>query len=189
MSSRRVRRIKSLAQEDVEAVNGERQLTESLGCGLIDLAGFDAAARAFEAEAQGDVLIVISKRAQETPDLLRASVRLLDDAQRGRDGDSFRNRGLEQSAIELPATLGALRVNAAAAILAQRGAGLREAGFRLQPFDGKAERRQLFSVIARLQFDIPEEHTVAAHAAGETEGGRDRILSGHDARFAGDGER
>ena len=152
-------------------MDGERQLTESLGGGLIDLTGFDAAARAFEAQAQGDVLIAISKRAQETPDLLRASVCLLDDAQRGRDGDFFRNRGLEHRAIELLATLRPLGVDAAAAILAQRGAGLREAGFRLQPFDGQAKGRQLFRVIARLQLDIPEEHAVAAHAAGETEGG------------------
>ena len=153
-------------------MNGERQFTESPGCVRIDLAGFDAAARAFEAQTQSDVLILISKHAKKSPDLLRAPVCLPDDAQRRGDGDFFRQRGLEQSAVELPATLGPLGVDAATAILAERGARLREAGFRLEPFDGKAERRELLGIVARLQLDIPEEHAVAAHAAAETEGGR-----------------
>ena len=182
-----MRRIEFLAQEDVEAVNGERKFTESFSCVRVDLVGLDAAACALEAQAQSDVLIVISKGAKKSPDLLGAPVRLLDDAQRGGDGDFFRNCGLEEGTIELPATLRPLVVDAATAIPTQRSAGLGEAGFRLQPFERQAKGLQLFRVISRLQLDIPEKDAVATHAAGETKSGRDRILRGHEARFSGSG--
>ena len=101
----RFRRVEFPTEEDVEAVNGEGQFAESPGCVRIDLAGFDAAAGAFETQAQSDVLILISECAKQPPNLLRASVCLLDGAQRRDDGGFFRQRGLEQSAVELPATL------------------------------------------------------------------------------------
>lgn len=122
--------------------------------------------------AQGAVLVGVAQLAQEPANLVRQSPGLFDDWQRGRKRDPAGLCVLQEPALERAALPGAIRVQPATAIRAQRRTRLGKASYgRLGAGKGhrQPERLQFCGIIAPLEFDDIEERAVAAHSAGEAE--------------------
>jgi len=166
-------RIKFAAEKDVQGVDRERQFSESLRRGFVEAAPFEPAPHALEAEAQGELLICVTEFSQESADFLRALAGGANGLERL---VGFRFTGgdaLEKRALELPAALGAVRINPAPVVRAESGAGLGSLGETLfsavSDLQRQAQGDELVGVICGLQFDILEENAIAAKATGQTE--------------------
>ena len=104
--------------------------------------------------------------------------------QRGRRRNRAAIHFAELQAFKLLTMAGALGVVAAEASVESR-ARLRQLSFNFQPFHRQAELFQNSRVIAGLQFDIGEEHTVAAEAAGGAETGDGIGFRQHSGKLTG----
>jgi len=106
-------------------MHGEREPAEHLGTRVVGGRGFKASLRSLEPQAQGKLWVHVANLTQESMDLIGALVRDADGAERGVHFGFAGGHGLEQGALELPATRGPVGINATPARI-KRSARLRE---------------------------------------------------------------
>ena len=107
----------------------EGKFAEGIGGCIVESTHFKSSPRPFETEAQRQMFVSVTQRAQETAHLVRTLARGADGFQRGGQfGFAGRDR-LEECALELAAARGAFGVDAATVAVAERGAGLGKSRF------------------------------------------------------------
>ena len=185
--------IKRSAQEEIQLVDGEGELAEQLGGFLVRAARVQPTFHLPEAEAERGGLLAVAEFTQEPADFVGALAGGADRAQRRRRLDAAGGHRLEERALEVAATRGAIRIDATTTIRAERGARLgkfcersfRRPRFRRRslsarrPADWQAERLESHRVVGGLEFHVFEKRAVAAQAAGEAELVGDWISGGH----------
>jgi hypothetical protein len=124
--------VKCLAQDDVQVMYHQRELSESVGLRLPSDPGLHARSSAFKAQAEGETFVYVTEFMEETADLFG----LLSGKPDGAQGSGQFNFAfldcLEEGALELTAASGPTMVNPATVVGAQSSARLRE--FRLWRF-------------------------------------------------------
>lgn len=146
-------------------------------------AGVVATKQPGETLAERAILVAIPQEAKTASDRLDAALRLTNHPPRPLDWHRALDDRVQEGTAEPAAARGPLPVDPAAAVLTQRGTRLRElvgngasdAG-SLEPEPELAQPRR---VVGRLEFDVLEQHAVAAEAAGDAEAlrgaGSDRL--------------
>src|SRR5258705_154280 len=153
------------------------EFTKGIGGRIVESACFESSPRPLETEAQRQMFVSVAKCAQETIHLVRTLPGGADGFQRGGQFRFARCNRLEERALELTAARRTFGVDAAAVVVAERSARLGKFrvsswGFRVKRAsgfppgspsltDGQAERLELLRVVARLKFNVLEEHAVA----------------------------
>ena len=104
-------------------MDGQREPAKRFGLRVVGWRSFEASFRPLEAQAQGKCFVHIADLPQQSTDLIGAPMRVANDPKRGRNAGFAGLNGLEQSALELPATHGPVGVDAATAAV-ERGTRL-----------------------------------------------------------------
>lgn len=156
----------------LESVNQQAQIGEPGLRGGVRSARLQAFRRAVEALAQRAVFLGVAQFTQQPPDLVGSPPGPAHQTETGGERDAPRLRILQYAALEHATLPRPVRVKAAGAILAERGARLRKASDWLPAArnpDRQPESAQFGGIVTRFQFDGVEQRSVAAETARAAE--------------------
>ncbi len=180
----------------VQLMHRECQPCINIGDLLVDRVRLEMTAHFPEAKADGSSLVGISQFTQQPSDFVRELACLPNRFSCRFDGQSPFCDRFEKRALELPASLWTIQVDAAILILAERRARLRKlpelrrlgwktsftGGGGLRS-DGDSERLQPSRIVSGLKLHVLEERAVTAKTATQAET-LENFLANHS-RFAG----
>lgn len=158
-------------------MHGQGQIGKQLRLRVAGRIGFKVATNSFEAQAECEFLVPITQCAEELLHFRGALPGQPNRAQSRRQPDFIFLHRLEQGAFEIATTGRTFRVNSAAIASAKSRARLGYFGhgrvfsrtsLSQTNFYRKAHGTQPACIIARLKFDVPKQHAVAAKSALET---------------------
>src|SRR5882672_7980938 len=167
-------RIKRLAQDEVQILDGQRQPAKGVRGRFVQTGLLEAPGDASKPGGERGRLVVLAEVAQPASHLLRPLPRGSNGPERRLAIHATGLDALEHGAFELPAIPGPLAINATATTLERRtrllpASRLPVAFRRLQR---QAQRAQPRRVVPRLEFDVGENDPIAAKAALEAKGVR-----------------